>query len=66
VIAITAPDGQVYTTSGMKTAIIPNSVGCDSTITIDLTIKEAQIIAFQNLYVIATLLLMDKFTQPQE
>jgi hypothetical protein len=35
-----APDGQVYTTSGLKTAIIPNAVGCDSTITIDLTIKE--------------------------
>ena len=35
-----APDGQMYTTSGMKTAIIPNAIGCDSTITIDLTIKE--------------------------
>ena len=34
----TAPDGQVYTTSGIKTAIIPNAVGCDSIITIDLTI----------------------------
>ncbi len=34
----TAPDGQVYTTSGIKTAIIPNTAGCDSTITIDLTI----------------------------
>jgi hypothetical protein len=28
----------VYTTSGIKTAIIPNAAGCDSTITIDLTI----------------------------
>lgn len=34
----TAPDSQVYTTSGIYTAIIPNSAGCDSTITIDLTI----------------------------
>lgn len=34
----TAPDGQVYTSSGLITAIIPNAVGCDSTITIDLTI----------------------------
>jgi hypothetical protein len=35
----TAPDGQVYTTSGLKTAVIPNAAGCDSTITIDLTIS---------------------------
>ncbi|MDY0347992.1 MAG: PKD domain-containing protein, partial [Tenuifilaceae bacterium] len=34
----TAPDGEVYTTSGIKTAVIPNAAGCDSTITIDLTI----------------------------
>jgi uncharacterized delta-60 repeat protein len=34
-----APDGQVYTTSGVKTAIIPNTAGCDSIITINLTIK---------------------------
>ncbi|MCK9611409.1 MAG: M4 family metallopeptidase [Bacteroidales bacterium] len=36
----TAPDGVVYTTSGIKTAIIPNSAGCDSTIIIDLTINQ--------------------------
>jgi hypothetical protein len=36
----TAPDGQVYTTSGSKTAIIPNVAGCDSTITINLTVNE--------------------------
>jgi len=35
----TAPDGAVYTTSGIKTAVIPNAAGCDSTITIDLTIN---------------------------
>lgn len=35
----TAPDGQVYTTSGIKTAIIQNAAGCDSTITIDLTVN---------------------------
>ncbi len=37
----TAPDGAVYTTSGIKTAVIPNSVSCDSTITINLTIKQS-------------------------
>jgi hypothetical protein len=31
-------DGQVYTTTGLYTAVIPNSAGCDSTITLDLTI----------------------------
>lgn len=35
----TAPDGQVYNTSGIKTAIILNSAGCDSVITIDLNIN---------------------------
>ncbi len=34
----TAPDGAVYNTSGIYTAVIPNAAGCDSTITIDLTI----------------------------
>lgn len=33
-----APDGTVYTTSGTKTAVIPNKAGCDSTITIQLSI----------------------------
>jgi len=37
----TAPDGAVYTTSGIKTAVIPNAAGCDSTITIDLTINNS-------------------------
>jgi hypothetical protein len=36
-----APDGQSYTSSGNYTAIIPNQAGCDSTITIDLQIKNA-------------------------
>ncbi|MFH0894076.1 MAG: T9SS type A sorting domain-containing protein [Bacteroidota bacterium] len=35
----TAPDGAVYTTSGTQTAIIPNGAGCDSTITINLTVN---------------------------
>jgi hypothetical protein len=39
----TAPDGTVYTTSGIKTAIIPNAAGCDSTITIDLTIDTVNV-----------------------
>jgi len=33
-----APDGQLYNTSGTHTAIVPNAAGCDSTITINLTI----------------------------
>lgn len=33
-----AVDGQTYTTTGMYTAVIPNAAGCDSTITLDLTI----------------------------
>ena len=36
-----AVNGQNYTQSGTYTAIIPNAVGCDSTITLNLTIKEA-------------------------
>ena len=35
----TAPDGQIHNTSGIKTAIISNSTGCDSIITVDLTIN---------------------------
>jgi len=34
----TAPDGTVYTTSGVYTSVIPNAAGCDSTITINLTV----------------------------
>lgn len=34
----TAPDGQIYTTSGQYSAIIPNASGCDSTITINLSV----------------------------
>ena len=37
----TSPDGGVYTTSGSYTATIPNSVGCDSIITINLTVNYA-------------------------
>lgn len=36
-----APDGIIYTTSGNYTAVISNTVGCDSTITIDLTITNS-------------------------
>ena len=35
----TAPDGQVYTTSGTETAVIPNTAGCDSIITINLLVN---------------------------
>ena len=44
----TAPDGQVYTTSGIKTAVIPNAAGCDSTITINLTINMVDNAVTQN------------------
>lgn len=37
----TAPDGQVHTNSGTYIATILNSVGCDSVITITLTINRA-------------------------
>ena len=38
----TAPDGQVYTESNPNiTAIIPNAAGCDSIISIDLTVKHS-------------------------
>ncbi|XOV68782.1 MAG: lamin tail domain-containing protein [Fluviicola sp.] len=37
----TAPDGMVYTASGSYTAVITNVQGCDSTITVNLTINNA-------------------------
>jgi hypothetical protein len=37
----TAPDGAVYTSSGIYTALIANAVTCDSIITIDLTVNSA-------------------------
>ncbi|MDB3907411.1 lamin tail domain-containing protein [Crocinitomicaceae bacterium] len=37
----TAPDGMVYTSTGSYTAVIPNAQGCDSTITVNLTINTA-------------------------
>ena len=38
-----APDGAVYTSSGIKTAVIPGITGCDSTIIIDLTVKHSSV-----------------------
>jgi hypothetical protein len=35
----TAPDGQVYNQSGSYSATIPNALGCDSVITINLTVN---------------------------
>jgi large repetitive protein len=35
----TAPDNTVYTSSGVYTAVIPGSFGCDSTITINLIVN---------------------------
>lgn len=34
-------NGVTYTTSGTHTAVIPNAAGCDSTITLNLTIKNS-------------------------
>ena len=39
--SFTAPDDSVYTTSGVYTSVIPSVFGCDSTITINLTINNA-------------------------
>lgn len=35
-----APDGQTYTSSGVYSAVIPNASGCDSLITINLTVGD--------------------------
>jgi len=43
-----APDGTIYTTSGIKTAVIPNAAACDSTITINLTINNVDVSVTQN------------------
>lgn len=37
----TAPNGLVYTTSGVKTVFIHNAAGCDSMITINLTVNQS-------------------------
>ena len=37
----TAPDGAVYTSTGIYMAVITNAAGCDSTITIDLTVNNS-------------------------
>ncbi len=41
-ISYTSPTGQVYTSSGTYTEVIPNYLGCDSTITINLTVHQPQ------------------------
>ena len=42
----TAPSGATFTSSGTYTDIIPNAVGCDSTITINLTMSNPSSSAF--------------------
>ena len=37
----TSPSGTVYSSTGIYTDTVPNSVGCDSIITIDLTVKNS-------------------------
>lgn len=44
----TAPDNAVYTTSGTYNATIPNAAGCDSVITINLTINTVDLSITQN------------------
>jgi hypothetical protein len=39
-LSYTAPDGQIYNQSGIYSATIPNNAGCDSLISINLTIKQ--------------------------
>ena len=39
----TAPDGAVYTSTGIYTVVIANAVTCDSIITIDLTVNSATV-----------------------
>jgi hypothetical protein len=39
-MSYTAPDGQVYTQSGSYSATIPNALGCDSVISINLTVNQ--------------------------
>ncbi len=46
--AFTSPSGVIYTSSGIYTDVIPNSVGCDSIITIDLTIILVDTSVIQN------------------
>jgi hypothetical protein len=43
----TAPDGQIYISTGIYTAAITNTAGCDSIITIDLTINTIDPAAIQ-------------------
>ena len=44
VSSYTAPDGNIYTTSGTYEVVIPNAAGCDSTIIINLTINQLAVI----------------------
>ena len=45
----TAPSGAVYDSSGTYVDVIPNSAGCDSTITIDLTINTVNVDVIEDL-----------------
>lgn len=42
----TAPNGQVFNSSGTYTVVIPNAQNCDSTITINLTVNQSNAGAF--------------------
>lgn len=44
----TAPDGATYTSTGTYTATIPNAQGCDSVITINLTINNSTTFALSD------------------
>lgn len=39
-----AEDNNVYTASGLYTVTVPNSVGCDSVLTLDLTINSSDVV----------------------
>ena len=47
-VSYLAPDGQSHTSSGIKTVTVPNAAGCDSIITINLTINTADVSVIQD------------------
>jgi len=47
-VSYTAPSGKIFTSTGMHNDTILNAAGCDSVITIDLTIKTVDITYTQN------------------
>ena len=55
------PSGAIYTTTGHYTDIIPNSAGCDSVTTIDLTVIELNVTVARNGNMLSALATMGQF-----